>query len=162
MLKKLSKGKVIAIVIGVIAVVLAGVGVTGVVINTMAGPGEGLPETYRPKNLNAELGTDENPYTILEIVPDTDSATVGYLIKDQEPIDVKQIGMTNKDDAGTAANIYNNAFGSDESKASEVDDYTTAHVFESDNIVGASDIKSDPGEIKSLEQRKGYFSDFSY
>ncbi len=162
MLKKLSKEKVIAIVIGVIAVVLAGVGVTGVVINTMAGPGEGLPETYRPKNLNAELGTDENPYTILEIVPDTDSATVGYLIKDQEPIDVKQIGMTNKDDAGTAANIYNNAFGSDESKASEVDDYTTAHVFESDNIVGASDIKSDPGEIKSLEQGQGYFSEFGY
>ena len=55
MLKKLSKGKVIAIVIGVIAVVFAGVGMIGVVINTMAGPGEGLPETYRTKNLNAEL-----------------------------------------------------------------------------------------------------------
>lgn len=52
------------------------------------------PETkgnYTAKNEDAELGTKENPFTILEIVPDRSLARIGYLIPGCEPIDMSSL-----------------------------------------------------------------------
>lgn len=46
-----------------------------------------------PKNLSAELGTAENPFTILEIVPEYSHAQIGYMIPGCEPIDVQKVGQ---------------------------------------------------------------------
>lgn len=49
----------------------------------------GAPETiaYTGKNPEAELGTSENPFTVLEIVPDESMAAVGYMIPGCEPVE---------------------------------------------------------------------------
>ena len=49
--------------------------------------------TPENKNLNAELGTEENPFTILEIVPEYCHAQIGYMIPGCEPIDVQKVGQ---------------------------------------------------------------------
>lgn len=46
---------------------------------------------YMPKNAGAELGTGENPFTILEIVPNKSMGMIGYLIPGCEPVDVKAL-----------------------------------------------------------------------
>lgn len=47
--------------------------------------------TYTAKNEDAELGTKENPFTILEIVPDRSLARIGYLIPGCEPINMSSL-----------------------------------------------------------------------
>lgn len=52
------------------------------------------PETkgsYTQKNEDALLGTAENPFTILEIVPNRSLARIGYLIPGCEPIDMSEL-----------------------------------------------------------------------
>lgn len=46
-----------------------------------------------PKNLSAELGTAENPFTILEIVPEYSHAQIGYMIPGCEPVDIQKAGQ---------------------------------------------------------------------
>ncbi|MBE5938538.1 MAG: DUF5057 domain-containing protein [Lachnospiraceae bacterium] len=47
---------------------------------------------YIPKsNDTAKLGTSDNPFTILEIVPNASKASFGYLIGGQEPVDIERI-----------------------------------------------------------------------
>lgn len=66
----------------------------------------GVPEkiAYTKKNSEAELGTGENPFTVLEIVPDESMATVGYMIPGCEP--VKQL----ETDTTGAMTEYKNIF----------------------------------------------------
>ena len=45
------------------------------------------------KNLNAELGTEENPFTILEIVPTLDQAQIGFFIPGCEPVDMDKVNL---------------------------------------------------------------------
>ena len=47
--------------------------------------------SYAVKNTDADIGTEENPFTILEIVPNPGMAMIGYLIPGCEPIDVHAI-----------------------------------------------------------------------
>lgn len=47
--------------------------------------------SYAAKNMDADIGTEENPFTILEIVPNPGMAMIGYLIPGCEPIDVHAI-----------------------------------------------------------------------
>jgi hypothetical protein len=42
------------------------------------------------KNVNATLGTEDNPFTILEIVPSREESEIGYLIPGCEPIDMEK------------------------------------------------------------------------
>ena len=44
----------------------------------------------RPKNLSEELGTAENPFTVLEIVPSHEEAQIGYFIPGCEPVDMEK------------------------------------------------------------------------
>lgn len=48
------------------------------------------PVELRPKDQNAELGTPENPFTVLEIVPSREEAQIGYFIPGCEPVDMEQ------------------------------------------------------------------------
>lgn len=49
--------------------------------------------TLANKNLNAELGTEENPFTILEIVPTLDQAQIGFFIPGCEPVDMDKVNL---------------------------------------------------------------------
>ena len=46
------------------------------------------------KDLGKDLGTSENPYLIVEVVPNLSCAEVGYLIPGQEPISLYQLGTS--------------------------------------------------------------------
>ena len=48
---------------------------------------------YYKTNIKARLGTEENPFIILEIVPTEDQALWGYYIPDCEPVDMKKAQM---------------------------------------------------------------------
>jgi len=72
--------KTIIIVLGVVIAFLVGVLATSTVAVISASSGSPLP-SYNSKDSSKPLGSTENPFTILEIVPDVSSATVGYLIK---------------------------------------------------------------------------------
>lgn len=53
------------------------------------------------KDVTAELGTSDNPFTILEIVPDISMGYYGYYFHGQEPVDLSLVGY--------AYDTYNNA-----------------------------------------------------
>lgn len=46
------------------------------------------------KDLDKNLGTSENPYLIVEIVPNLSCAEIGYLIPGQEPVSLYQLGTS--------------------------------------------------------------------
>lgn len=50
-------------------------------------------ETYMKKNSLAQIGTKENPFTIVEIVPNRSLARLGYLIPGCEPIDMDKLSV---------------------------------------------------------------------
>lgn len=61
----------------------------------------GVLETGMEKtDPSAEVGTEENPLIILEIVPDVSMGMVGYLIPGQEPIDMEALAAAGKDGPG--------------------------------------------------------------
>lgn len=135
--KGISSGqkKTIIIVLGVVLAFFVGVLTTSTAAVISASSGKALPD-YTKKDSSQPFGSDSNPFTILEIVPDVESATVGYLIKGSEPGEsdrLMRIGATDKNVEGTAANIYKNAFGSDDptddSKPSKVGKRRTSHLF---------------------------------
>lgn len=68
-----------------------------------------------PKDTSAILGSDENPLTILEIVPNKTMAKIGYLIPGCEPIDMSKI--TTDESAITA---YRSTIGGNGTGAGEV------------------------------------------
>lgn len=51
----------------------------------------GTTETQYKNNASAELGTEDNPLTILEIVPVHNAAQIGYFIPGCEPIDLSAV-----------------------------------------------------------------------
>lgn len=61
-------------------------------------------ETWEKTDPSAEVGTEENPLVILEIVPDVSMGMVGYLIPGQEPIDMEALAA---DKNGGAFGTYN-------------------------------------------------------
>ena len=135
--KGMSSGqkKTIIIVLGVVLAFFVGVLTTSTAAVISASSGKALPD-YTKKDSSQPFGSDTNPFTILEIVPDVESAMVGYLIKGSEPGEsdrLMRIGATDKNVEGTAANIYKNAFGSDDptddSKPSKVGKRRTSHLF---------------------------------
>ena len=46
---------------------------------------------------NGSLGTKENPFTVLEIVPNESMASFGYLVQGQEPVDISKVREDNPD-----------------------------------------------------------------
>lgn len=52
---------------------------------------EQLPKKKRNGKTNEDVGTEENPFLILEIVPCNEFAEIGYLIKGCEPVEVEDM-----------------------------------------------------------------------
>ncbi|MDD6208038.1 MAG: DUF5057 domain-containing protein [Clostridiales bacterium] len=46
------------------------------------------------KNMDNRVGTEDNPYLIVEIVPNLSCAEIGYLIPGQEPVSLYQLGTS--------------------------------------------------------------------
>ncbi|MDY5103070.1 MAG: DUF5057 domain-containing protein [Agathobacter sp.] len=57
--------------------------------------GTALPEKIKPKT-DAKLGTEENPFTVLEIVPSYELAQFGYFIAGCEPVNMEKLKYTDK------------------------------------------------------------------
>lgn len=69
--------------------------------------------SYAAKAEDAQIGTKENPFTVLEIVPHKDMATIGYLIPGCEPKNIE---------TDTEAMLkYGNIFGAAEDGIAQVD-----------------------------------------
>lgn len=101
--KRIGSGRIIAgIMTGVMVCSLcAGLfydHFSGVEIPVMAAPAQGVQTPVMdvntgiyaeiPSNASAAKGTSENPFVVLEIVPDRDMAQFGYLVGGQEPVDL--------------------------------------------------------------------------
>ena len=66
------------------------------------------------KDRSASLGSDNNPYTVLEVVPDEAYAEFGYLIGGEEPVDLNAFMTDNLNGATaveTAKSIINTVSG---------------------------------------------------
>ena len=161
--------KTIIIVLGVVIAFLVGVLATSTVAVISASSGSPLP-SYNSKDSSKPLGSTENPFTILEIVPDVSSATVGYLIKGSEPRNLLSIGASDKSNPKSAAGIYAAAFASETSPSSTIGDPIEAHIFKQDqgNIGTVPDSgftekkdtyksESDPGTNMAFSEY-GYYS----
>jgi len=121
-----NRTKVFRIVIGVVILITCVVIGTATTVVIQASGGNPLPD-YISKDTSKTLGTSENPYTILEIVPDVNSATVGYLINGCEPNNLLAIGATD-----SATSLYEGAFATDKSPTSTVGDKKDAFVYKQD------------------------------
>lgn len=62
-------------------------------------------QTYTEQDANYETGTVQNPFTVLEIVPNHSMAKIGYLIPGCEPIDMNAL-MTNDTVFGTYQSMF--------------------------------------------------------
>lgn len=62
-------------------------------------------QTYIEKNSSAKIGTKENPFTIVEIIPNRSMARMGYLIPGCEPIDMDKLS-TNEVAYGMYAGMF--------------------------------------------------------
>ena len=131
MRERSAHNKLSIILVAVGAVILAAIIGAAIYTGINASSGDPMP-SYIKKDTSQALGTSTNPYTILEIVPDVESATVGYLINGDEPNNLLAIGATNKNDPESAAGLYASAFASASSKESEIGDYTDAYIFDND------------------------------
>ena len=61
-------------------------------------------ELMNPKtNTSAPLGSEENPFTVLEIVPTLDQAQFGYFIPGCEPVDMDKVNLNYKTTQGLFA-----------------------------------------------------------
>ncbi|MCR4610320.1 MAG: DUF5057 domain-containing protein, partial [Lachnospiraceae bacterium] len=163
---KISERKITIIVVAVVIAVLVGIiGITAF-ISTRAFEGNNIAAFDR-KDASKTLGTKENPYTILEIVPNLDSATVGYLIKGQEPNDggLEAISSTDKTVENSAAQIYANAFDNSNSSnpASKVGDYVQTYVFGNDKEgIDPTQYKTDVYNGQGEEGNSDAYSQYGY
>lgn len=84
--------KLIKYLAGVACLLLAaGVGITTAVKAENKNNAGATLESYMPKNKSVELGTPENPFTILEIVPNKSMGMIGYMIPGCEPVDMDAV-----------------------------------------------------------------------
>lgn len=98
--------KKIVMALGILTTIVA----LGIAVTKVVGV-DGEPQetiTYTTKNTDQEIGTEANPYTVLEIVPDASMATIGYLIPGCEPIGINYIADATLDGAADEyAGYYN-------------------------------------------------------
>ena len=86
--KVLKKNKVV-LALSVVIVVLVVGAIAFFSVSALQASGESALPSYTAKDMTKTLGSIDNPYTILEIVPDEESAALGYLISGQEPQNLK-------------------------------------------------------------------------
>lgn len=65
--------------------------------------------TYK-SNWKAQLGTEENPFVVLEIVPDLESAQFGYFIPGCEPADVEKLAAYSSLTKGDINSLFSDVY----------------------------------------------------
>ena len=63
---------------------------------------------YVQKDLNYEIGSDQNPFTVLEIVPDAANGVFGYYIPGQEPVSLDLCNYNSDKYGDFSAHFVNN------------------------------------------------------
>ena len=112
MLKNVLKtgGKVVLILLalGVFAGVISG----GAIMASRFYNGTAKTIDFPQKSSSAELGSSENPYVILEVVPDAAMGTLGYLVEGQEPVGaegMQRLALASSA-SGSAVELYKDLF----------------------------------------------------
>ncbi len=124
---------------------------------------EGAPEkiTYQEKNTEASIGTDENPFTVLEIVPNEKMAAVGYLFSGSEPVDISK---------NTAAMLaYQKVYGDYDEATGKYGENGIADVTITDYCTFAADFPKDLGygpeennKVSNASEDKLHFGQYGY
>ncbi len=158
----------------------------GICKGSATGAGAAEPETitYKAKNADAPIGTAENPFTVLEIVPNENMAAVGYLIPGCEPGDISTdtgamanyrsiygdydatTGKYGSDGVATVNTTIHNVFkldfpsglgygASDDNKVSN-DDITTLHFGQYGYF---EHVEDGQGEYQYVAENGGYFTE---
>lgn len=117
--------------------------------------------TYQTKNTEESLGTKENPFTVLEIVPNKKMAAVGYLFSGSEPVDISK---------NTAAMLaYQKVYGDYDETAGTYGDKGIADVSMTDYCTFASDFPKDLGygaseenKVSNAAEDKLHFGQYGY
>lgn len=118
-------------------------------------------ETYVKKNSSAQIGTKENPFTIVEIIPNRSMARMGYLIPGCEPIDMDKLS-TNEVAYGMYAGMF---VGNEDSNIAWKEDAVT-DAF-ADQIPAGAEVREPwvnieqyknmaPSDTKWVTQEKNY------
>lgn len=88
----MKKVKIIAPIVAILAIIT--VVVIRFNLSSTAEQPELPPTVTVEKDTDMPMGSEENPFTILEIVPCENQAEVGYLISGCEPIDMEKLAVT--------------------------------------------------------------------
>ena len=165
--KGIKKSKVI-LVVSVVVVALVVGAIAFFSVNALQASDDSALPSYTKKDMDKTLGSPENPYTILEIVPDEESAALGYLISGQEPQNLKAIGSTDLKNPDSAAAIYKEAFASATSPSAYVGDRANAYIFDADKAsIGTTPVsgfaeKEDKYESEASPGTDMAYSEFGY
>ncbi len=163
----MKKSKVI-LVVSVVVVALVVGAIAFFSVNALQASDDSALPSYTKKDMTKLLGSPENPYTILEIVPDEESAALGYLISGQEPQNLKAIGSTDLNNPASAAAIYKEAFASKTSPSAYVGDRANAYIFDADKTsIGTTPVsgfaeKEDKYESEASPGTDMAYSEFGY
>ena len=132
--------------------------------NAMAeGSREAFELTYSPKDISAPVGSSENRFTVLEIVPNESMAQIGYMIPGCEPVKMEELeNGTSTDIASYRAsmgNQGNNLAQIEEKKKFRLTDELTAEDKVSHYVIGNG--AYDPGnkELMDAELLEKLFPD---
>lgn len=113
--------------------------------------------TYKAKDVSAPIGTEANPFTVLEIVPSEQMAAMGYLISGCEPVDITD----NTSAMGVYRQVYGDYDGTNYGKdgIAQVDIVThPAFAWDLGEDVSKSDpIENDPTKSGFHFGQHGYF-----
>ena len=148
---------------GIVLSLLAVLTLAGMLKGGAIGESAAEPETitYRSKDTEAEIGTAENPFTVLEIVPSKEMAAVGYLIAGCEPTDI----ATNTDameEYRTLYGDYNASSGTYGSNGIAQVDYGIHCVFKEDFPEGLGYGASDGNKVSNSESDKLHVGQYGY
>ncbi len=114
----LSKKNLIWIIISVVLCIAVGITVSFFVSKSNAA--DTNIKSYQKKDLTKLLGDENNPYTIVEVVPDERQAMAGYLIEGLEPENLNKIGATDINNSSSAISNYKKYFAENQNSVSEL------------------------------------------
>lgn len=86
--------------------------------------------SYLPKDTEKDMGSAENPFTVLEIVPNQSMAMIGYMIPGCEPVDIAAIGADTNMTGAWQTMVDNGLYTKD-----EMHDYRFLHDLPKDAVI---------------------------
>lgn len=119
----------------------------------------------RPKDENEELGTPENPFTVLEIVPSREEAQIGYFIPGCEPVDMEKAKHTESvkgEFTSTLSSIYDISDVTEYAFYDQISAELGVPVYENDPLYQTRTDLTYISEYRNYgEWRKGWNPDYS-